>query len=482
MQRVQAPEIDGGAAWLNGGPLTLAELRGQLVLLHFWTSGRIECVHSLQILRAVEEALQGEPLVVIGVHSGRFPAEASLGHVHAAIARHGVRHPVVVDGALALARRYTIPSWPTLVLIAPDGALAAFAPGEPEEARLVEQLRAELAAARRAGTLATAPSPRARTEVTPGGALAFPGKVSLAPDGRVAIADSGHHRVLVCSGDGRVLARAGSGRRGFVDGAAADAAFAEPQGVAWRQGRVLVCDAGNHALRELDVDGGQVTTLAGCGRLGAMVARPPTPGRQAELRSPWDVAVDGDRVYVAMAGAHQLYVYDYAAGTIALFAGAGSEGRVDGAPGRAAFAQPSGLWLDRARGRLYVVDAESSSLRVVRLPDGHVETLVGAGLFDFGDVDGPAATARLQRPLGVCGRARHGRVEILVADSYNGKVKLVEEAAGDVAVRTVASGLDEPGGLCVGPDGRLWIADSGRHAIAVLDGEFAPAPPFVLGD
>ncbi len=102
---------------------------------------------------------------------------------------------------------------------------------------------------------------------------------------------------------------------------------------------------------------------------------------------------------------------------------------------------------------------------------------MGEGLFDFGDVDGPRRAARLQHDLGVCGRASG---EIFVADTYNGKIKIIDEARGEVRTVAFGSELLEPAGLCFAPDGKLLIADTNHHRILALSADLKTAAPFEI--
>src|SRR5262249_15367434 len=140
--------------------------------------------------------------------------------------------------------------------------------------------------------------------------------------------------------------------------------------------------------------------------------------RQVALNSPWDLALRGDTLYVAMAGFHQIWAMDLASGVIAPFAGTGHEGLEDGTRDQAWLAQPRGLAL--GPDELYVADAETSAIRAIGLERGGVvRTIVGQGLFDYGDVDGVGDEVRLQHPLGVA----FDNAALLVADSYNNKIK-----------------------------------------------------------
>jgi sugar lactone lactonase YvrE len=200
----------------------------------------------------------------------------------------------------------------------------------------------------------------------------------------------------------------------------------------------------------------------------------PTAAATTALASPWDLELVDGRLAVANAGTHQLALIDLVAGTVERLAGTGAEALIDGdARHEAALAQPSGLALDRAGRRLFFADSETSALRVLDLAAGRVTTLVGAGLFDFGHVNGAFETARLQHALGVAW-TDEGPV---VADSYNRAVRRLDLARGTVS--DIEPGLDcrdpvclplgEPAGVAVAPDGRLLLSDTNNHRILELD-------------
>src|SRR5262249_23336466 len=154
----------------------------------------------------------------------------------------------------------------------------------------------------------------------------------------------------------------------------------------------------------------------------------------------------------------------------------------EGPPEEGGLAQPSGLGLDRGEAVLYVADSEASGVRAIDLPRGkdrktsRVRSLVGQGLFEFGDVDGEGAAARLQHPLGL---AWAGGV-LYVADSYNHKIKRLSPQASRVEtfLGTGPPGhgdgpageaqFAEPSGLAAAGD-KLYVADTNNHAVRVCD-------------
>ena len=468
MHTVHAPELEPAAAWLGTDrPLSIRALRGHVVLLDFWTYCCINCQHVLPILADLERRYAREPVVVIGVHSAKFATEGDPARVADAMARHGVTHPVVVDEAMGIWERYAVRSWPTLVVVRPDGRIAAVAPGEPDPAMLDALVAELLREARAKGTLAPA-----RLDLTHGAAdddraLRFPAGLSVAPDGRVALADAGHHRVLITDRDGRTLSTIGDGFAGLVDGDAGFARFRSPQGVAWDGELVWVADTGNHCVRVIDLAEGTVTRVAGTGLMGAMVVRDPVAARTCALRSPWSLSVDDDAVIVSMAGAHQLWRYDRHEGTIGPWSGSGREALLDGSHTGAAYAQPSGI--ARHGDTLYVADSETSALRAVEVSSGSAHTLAGVGLFDFGLADGPRATARMQHPLDVTALDAH---TLVVADTYNDALRAFDLRTHTLTTLYRADGersLRDPAGLAVRDDGTLLVADTGHHRVVTID-------------
>ncbi|WP_217176744.1 thioredoxin-like domain-containing protein [Streptomyces sp. AC495_CC817] len=459
--RVRAPELIGKGGWLNTGgkQYTLADLRGKIVVLDFWTFCCINCLHVLDELRELEEKHR-DTVVVIGVHSPKFAHEAEHGAVVDAVERYGVEHPVLDDPELATWKQYAVRAWPTLVVLDPEGYVVAQHAGEGH-AHAIERLVAELETEHEAkGTLRRGDGPYVAPEPEPT-VLRFPGKALLLPDGDFLVSDTTRHRLVRLAADGETVVRHyGSGERGFVDGGAEHARFSEPQGLALLDGgAVVVADTVNHALRLLDPETGEVTTLAGTGRQWWQGSPTCGPAREIDLSSPWDVAVFDGRVWIAMAGVHQLWTYDLTDRTVAVAAGTTNEGLVDGPADEAWFAQPSGL--AATADRLWLADSETSALRWVDL-DGAVHTAVGTGLFDFGHRDGPAEQALLQHPLGVTALPDGS---VAVSDTYNHALRRYDPATGEVG--TLATDLREPSdAVLVGDD--IVVVESARHRLTRL--------------
>jgi DNA-binding beta-propeller fold protein YncE len=254
---------------------------------------------------------------------------------------------------------------------------------------------------------------------------------------------------------------------GYADGAVP--AFRYPQGLAFSGDLLFVADAGNHSVREVTLATGVVRTLAGTGRQ----LRSAVDEAQGALSSPWDVAVADDTLYVAMAGIHQLWTVELSSGTAEVLSGSGAEELHDGPHASAALAQPMGLCL--SDDAIWFVDAESSAVRVAdRDPSGGVRTLVGTGLFDFGDIDGTGDAVRMQHQQGIA-RTSDGR--LLVCDSYDDALKWVDPTTR--RAETWVRGLHEPSGLAIA-ERAVYVADTNAHRIAVVNRRSGEVWPLII--
>ncbi|MFJ2195652.1 NHL domain-containing thioredoxin family protein [Streptomyces violaceusniger] len=462
--RVRAPELNGRGGWLNTGDndLTLTDLRGRIVILDFWTFCCVNCLHVLDELRELEEKHR-DTVVIVGVHSPKFVHEAEHQAVVDAVERYEVHHPVLDDPELATWKQYAVRAWPTLVVIDPEGYVVAQHAGEGHAhalETLVGQLEAEHAAK---GTLRRGDGPYVPPEPVPT-ELRFPGKALLLPGGTFLVSDTTRHQLVELAADGEsVVRRIGAGERGLTDGTSERASFSEPQGLALLpDGTVAVADTVNHALRRFDPATGGVTTLAGTGRQWWQGSPTEGPAREVDLSSPWDVAWFAGRLWIAMAGVHQLWTYDPEAGTVRAAAGTTNEGLVDGPAEEAWFAQPSGL--AATEDRLWIADSETSAVRYVeRDGDGFaIRTAVGTGLFDFGHRDGAAEQALLQHPLGVTALPDGS---VAISDTYNHALRRFDPATGEVS--TLATDLREPSGAVLA-DGDIVVVESARHRLTRL--------------
>lgn len=523
---MRAPDFTPGLDWIQdaGVAPTLAALRGRVAVVDLWTYGCINCQHVAPELRALERHF-GDRLAVVGVHSGKFVAERVTGRIAHAAARLGVEHPVANDRQFRTWRAWAARGWPTLAVVDARGYVAFQHAGERRAAEIAPLIERALAQGAANGELASGPLPWAAGHAAASAArmagppavdaLRYPSAVAAGPPGAdgtrpFAVADAGHHRVLVgrLLADGRtfrVQHAAGAGRRtrdgcsaldgwdrapgdaldqgtfaACADGPADQATFDRPQGLAWGVDAsgasvLYVADTGNHAVRAVDPATGAVRTVAGTGaRLRTRADR-----RAGAMASPWGVlavaGAGGPVLLVAMAGTHELWRLDPVTGSAGPVAGGRGEALVDGPPADALLAQPAALATDGTR--VWWTDAESSAVREstpgalgTRHDHGSsapVRTLVGTGLFDFGLVDGVGDAARFQHPQGlawVADGAGGGR--LLVADSYNDALRWVDPTTREA--RTWLDGFAEPGGVCVA-GGLAYVADTNAHQVTVVE-------------
>ncbi len=475
-ERVKAPEFAEKLDWLNtAGPIKMADLKGKIVLLDFWTLCCINCIHILPDLAKLEKKYPNE-LVVIGVHSAKFDNEKDTKSIRKAVLRYEIAHPVVNDGDHKVWDAFDVSSWPTFALVDAEGNYIGTVSGEGNFDVMDKVIGKLIAEAKAKKVLNETPLRFDLVRYREAGdtPLFFPGKI-LADEktDRLFVADSTHHRVVVTNLKGEKQAVIGTGTPGNKDGKFADAQFDDPQGMALDGDTLYIADRKNHTIRAADLKAGTVKTVAGTGTQARDTRDTDAPADPLKtgLNSPWDLLKVSNTLFIAMAGHHQIWTYDLKAQKIQTFAGTGRENIDDGPHYAANFGQPSGLSADDKY--LYVADSEGSAIRRVPLNgEGRVTTLLGkpgrGSLFYFGDKDGEADEAKLQHALGVT--VVGGK--LLIADTYNNKLKEYDPAT--KKVKTLLGGeakdpaVNEPGGMSVAA-GKLYIADTNAHRIRVVD-------------
>ena len=432
-------------------------------------------MHIFPQLRKLERKYSQE-LVVIGVHSAKFTSEQETDNVAKAVMRYGIEHPVINDRDFMIWSQYAARAWPSLFIIDPEGNVLGKHEGEiTYEAfdNLVSNIVREF---EERGTLDRSPLPGVVGAKQEEGAwLSFPEKVLADPaSGRIFIADTGHNRLLVTDMEGRIQDVIGEGEEGLLDGSFETARFDHPHGMAASNGALFVADTENHAIRKVDIEGKMVETIAGVGEQ-ARFFHGGGEASSTALNSPWALTQLNGTLYIAMAGFHQLWAMDLEKGRVGPYAGNGRESISDGPLDSAMLAQPTGITTDGSM--LYFADSETSSVRMADLdPRGNVTTLVGEGLFEFGDIDGDGASARLQHVQCVA----HHDGAVYLTDTYNNKIKRLVPETREVTTLLgtgeVGHGdgyedavtFHEPGGISAA-DGKLYIADTNNHAIRVAD-------------
>ena len=461
MEAVIAPEFPSTLEWLNlAEPLRMAQLRGKVCALAFVNAGSAWSLQRLNDL-AMLRARHGERLHVVAVHVPRFDHERDSRRVAKRLRRQKLEFPIAHDPDWTLWQHYGIEAWPTVVLIDGEGHVRERLVGDTP----VRELDAHVA------RLQQESKPQSRNfepiELRRGGEpvlpLRFP--IGLAVSGQyLYVADSGHHRILECDQSGRVLRQFGSGGPGFIDGPMELSAFNRPYGICLQRDTLYVADAGNHAVRRIQLRSGDVDTLVGAGRVGTALEGVVGDPRAVALDQPRAVAVSGGTLFIAGTGDNRIWKYDLGNGDLKLLAGSGALENRDGRGPEAAFAEP--VALAAVQQMVYVCDAAASAVRTVNARSGQVSTLIGQGPWQYGDADGARVDAQLQHPQAL---ALDPDAPVLwIADSGNDVLRSLRLGGGEVTTYALPQRLHAPCGLAVA-DGVMWIADTDAHAVLRLD-------------
>ena len=407
-------------------------------------------------MRKIEHEYADE-VVVIGVHSGKYIAERETTRIREASLRFDIAHPVVNDRQFRVWRSYAVNAWPTLVVIDKNGYVVGSHAGE-FTFEMLKPLLDTLVSMAGTGRVARIPHVADTPAIAPS-FLRYPGKIEV--DGnRIAIADTGNRRVLLGTLEGAGRMRIGRQITEVTDRRipAGIRPLQAPQGMAFSGNTLFGTDAEAHIVFAIDLTDGSSRVLAGTG--DQLRTRADREG--GALSSPWDIVVVDEMAYVAMAGVHQIWAMQIETGKVSVHSGNGGEDIVDGPQLQALLAQPMGITTDGAR--LYFADSESSAIRWSDLDaQGSVGTLIGTGLFDFGDVDGKGEKVRMQHQQGV---AFNPDGRLLVADSYNNALKWLDINTREAT--TWLRGFHEPGGVCIA-NGNAYVADTNAHRIMVVE-------------
>uniref|UniRef100_A0A0E0CZM8 Thioredoxin domain-containing protein n=1 Tax=Oryza meridionalis TaxID=40149 RepID=A0A0E0CZM8_9ORYZ len=429
------PEFPRKLDWLNTAPLQFGrDLKGRVVLLDFWTYCCINCMHVLPDLEFIEKKYKDKPFTVVGVHSAKFDNEKDLEAIRNAVLRYNITHPVVNDGDMYLWRELGVNSWPTFVVIGPNGKVLAQISGEGHRKDLDDVVGAALEFYEEKKLLQNSSLPLALEKDKDSRLLAsplkFPGKLAID---------------VVTNLEGEFICQIGSSEEGLLDGTFDTASFNRPQGLAYNSKKniLYVADTENHALR--------------LSKHWREMERKALITKEEVLNSPWDVCYDPSKetLYIAMAGQHQIWKHNTLDGVTEVLSGDGYERNLNG----------------------------SSSIRVVNLKSGGSRSLAGGdpmipeNLFRFGDHDGTGSDVLLQHPLGVVYASDN---QIYVADSYNHKIKRLDPVTRKVTTiagtgragykdgPALSAQLSEPAGLVEVGDGRLLVADTNNSTIRYI--------------
>jgi sugar lactone lactonase YvrE len=364
-------------------------------------------------------------------------------------------------------RRVRTPLWVFLGIVfvaAAAGAWHLAAPGTPPDPPAPEQTDRWPVTVR---TVAGSGIPGFADGAWLAARFSDPFGVAVDANGTVFVSDAGDtHAIRRIDPNGRVSLVSG-GRPGFDDGDAASAAFRTPSGLALLpDGRLVVADTGNNAIRIVGQDG-RVTTLAGDGTAGSSDGN----GRAARFNGPIGVAVGPDgAIYVADTYNDRIRRVDLD-GRVTTIAGGAGTGYRDGTAADALFDTPSGVTVT-VDGQILVADTGNNQVR--RIAAGQVDTLQAA--FDAPDSRG------WWHPVGVAVSGPFvyvtdgDRVSIVEPDGH------VRTLAGSVAGSANGPGdqarFGGPMGIAVDARGIAWVADSDNYLVRRLSPPGRRATPF----
>lgn len=455
MSLAPAYELSDKLDWLNAEPQRIAAHRGRIVILLFWSASSVYCHNILHDLAQIQRKWP-DAVSVLAIHLPKFNAEQDAKLLGEAVTRLDIGFPVANDREWITWQHYAAHSWPGMALIDGKGRHVADFVGDDQtaalEARISSMLESSVSAAPKPGTLKA----KARSKVF--STLNAPSGLAIA-NGLLYIADAGHHRILECAIDGRIIREFGNGVPLFLDGSAADSSFHRPTALAVFREHVYVADTGNHAVRRLSLLHGSVDTLLGDGRPGFHVAESGHEAAAVRLNNPSGLCIHQDSLIVADTGNNRLGIFNLSNPQFQNLVGGGAFGLLDGVGDRARLAHPLGL--AGSQNFLYMVEGTASALRTVAVPEGRVNTLIGHGLYQFGNADGTRQAAAMQHPTGVV--VDEARGTAWIADAYNRKVRSYHLKSNQLSTIGLMQNLVRPSALALDAES-LWIADSaGNH-------------------
>lgn len=487
--------------WLNvTKPLEISDLKGRVILLDFWTYACVNCAQTLQEIKKLEEQF-GSKLTVIGVHSGKFDNEKNLAQIKKAIIRNDITHPVINDSKSRIWNSFDVKAWPTLILINPRGEVEKTYSGESEIIAVKRGIKKLIAQYKYELNREALPIVLEKNSVE-GNVLKFPTKIEYSADfsyksrhlPALFISNTGKNEILVTSLSGDAIVKIGSGEADLKDGSFDTASFNAPQGLLYRAGKLYVADTGNHALREIDFKNNKVTTLIGSAQRGeALSDKQILEARSFDLASPTDIEFfpNYENIVIANSGTHQILTYGVNKGTISAIAGNAFEGITDGKYPDNELAQTSDMSVYNKK--LYFLDSESSSLRVLD-ENGEVKTLIGKGLFKFGNKNGGKEDALMQHPLGLM----VDDTGAYISDSFNHVIRKYDlnsgqiynlvgssRKSGDNLGSSANTEFNQPEGI-ISVLNNFYVADTNNNRIVVLSrGNFSSSlleamPPLKL--
>jgi hypothetical protein len=486
-----APGFSVGREWVNvKSPLELNDLKGKISILYFCAFSNIDCISVVSDLKVLEEKWNKE-LLVIGVHSPKYPAEDTISNLKHSVYKHNIQHPIISDGNYFLWKSYGIRAWPTLIVLDPDTHVSAKYTGENFSESLDDLITDLVKEFDLQGKIKREPISQLSIEKDryPETLLSYPGKI-LIEEKDLWILDTANHRVLQVEIESGIIKRIiGTGKPGLANGNFNNSQFFYPQGMLFHLGDLYISDTYNHCIRKIDLKNSLVTTIAGTGN---KTIEPILRGTASTtpLKYPIDLAILDGKFYITNAGTNQILKLDMQESVIDVFLGKGVRGLKDGSLENAELAQPMGI--TGSKEVFFFSDANNNAIRRVEINySGKIETLLGKGYFQFGDVDGPIAQAKIQYPVGMYLENQENSSSqvpnqsickdgLVVADSFNHKIKCISFSGKNIFT-ILGQGkagykngkkhevlFNYPTSIAI-QDNKLFISDTNNHAIRIYD-------------
>jgi DNA-binding beta-propeller fold protein YncE len=305
--------------------------------------------------------------------------------------------------------------------------------------------------------------------------------VEIGPDGALYICEVRNHRVRRLDlKTGELMTVAGNGTKGYTGdgGPAREAKLNEPYEVRFDSiGNMVFVEMQNHLVRRVDAKTGTISTIAGTGKMG--FGGDGGPGTKAQLSSPHSIALDpGDNVYIADIANHRIRKVDAKTGVITTVAGNGE--KQPPVAGQSAAGKPMigprALFVEGKT--LWIALREGHSVWRMNLADGMLAHVAGTGRRGYSGDGAPAKAATFDGPKGI---AVGPDGNVYVVDTENHAIRKIDLASGKISTIVgvspkMAGGagdggpatkatLDRPHGICVGPDGAIYIGDTNNHRV-----------------
>jgi DNA-binding beta-propeller fold protein YncE len=300
--------------------------------------------------------------------------------------------------------------------------------------------------------------------------------LTVGPDGALYFCEIGNHRVRRLDlKSGIISTAAGSGQKGYAgDGGPANAAsMNEPYEVRFDPtGNMFIAEMQSHVVRRVDARTRTISTVAGTGVAG--FSGDGGPAVKAQLRQPHSIAFDPEgRLLICDIGNHRIRRVDLASGAIETWAGTGERKPTpDGAP-------IAGTPLNGPRaitvapdGQLYLVLREGNAVYRIDPRGGRIHHVAGTGETGYTGDGGPALSAKLSGPKGIAW-APDG--SLYLADTESHTIRRIDLKSG--IITTVLRGLARPHGIYVDKDGTVYVGDSESHRVARAKGLPTAAKP-----